>query len=96
MLILQDVLERLREHRDELRRLGAVRLAVFGSVASGQASSSSDLDLLVELDERTFDRYMDLKLFLEDLFAVRIDLVLADRIKPALRERILAESIDAA
>ena len=59
-------------------------------------NSDSDLDLLVELDRHTFDRYMDLKLYLEDLFGVRVDLVPTDRLKPALRDRILAESIDAA
>lgn len=96
MLALAEVLRRLREHRDELQRLGALRLAIFGSVARGDAGPDSDLDLLVQLDRHTFDRYMDLKLYLEDLFGVRVDLVLADRIKPALRDRILAESIDAA
>ena len=86
----------LREHRDDIRALGAKRIGVFGSVARGEERADSDVDALVELDERTFDRYMDLKLYLEDLLGRRVDLVLADRIKPRLRERILSEVIDAA
>lgn len=39
---------------------------------------------------------MDLKLFLEGPLGRRVDLVLSDRIKPALRERILGDVIDAA
>lgn len=93
---LKEVLALLGEHRMELAHLGARRLAVFGSFARGEARPDSDLDLLVDLDERTFDRYMDLKIFLEDLFARPVDLVLEDRIKPRLRDRILSEAVDAA
>jgi len=96
MLTRDDVLGRLSEHRAELRDLGAVRLGLFGSFARNDARSDSDVDLLVELDRRTFDRYMDLKLYLEDLLGRRVDLVLSDRIKPALRASILAGVIDAA
>jgi hypothetical protein len=38
---------------------------------------------------------MDLKFFLEDLFGRKVDLVLADTIKPRLRERILEEAVHA-
>ncbi len=91
-----DILRLLREQRHELARLGALRLGLFGSFARGDGGPESDVDLLVELDQRTFDRYMDLKFYLEDLLGRRVDLVLADRIKPALRDRILSEVIDAA
>ena len=90
------VLEALRDHRPELRELGVVKLGLFGSFARGEAGPESDVDLLVELDRRTFDRYMDAKLYLEDLLGRRVDLVLAHRLKPALRENVLGELIDAA
>jgi predicted nucleotidyltransferase len=91
-----DILRLLREHRAELQQLGARRLGLFGSFAHGEARPDSDVDLLVELDQRTFDRYMDLKLRLEELLGRPVDLVLADRLKPALRDRILSTVIDAA
>jgi len=96
MPTLDEVLLRLREHADELHRLGVLKLGVFGSVARGESRPNSDLDFLVELDQRTFDRYMDLKIYLEDLFGVSVDLVLAHRIKPELKARILGELVDAA
>jgi predicted nucleotidyltransferase len=76
--------------------LGVLRLGVFGSVARGEQRADSDLDLLVELDRKTFDRYMDLKVFLEDILSAHVDLVLHDRLRPELKERILAELVDAA
>jgi len=48
-------------------RFGVRDLAVFGSVARGDASNASDLDVLVDfVGSATFDGYMGLKLFLED------------------------------
>ena len=57
MLTREDVLRILREHREELIARGARRLGLFGSFASGDSRADSDVDLLVELDRRTFDRY---------------------------------------
>jgi hypothetical protein len=96
MVDAKEILDRLRAHRTELAALGARRLGLFGSFARGEAREDSDVDLLVGLDQRTFDRYMDLKFYLEDLLGRRVDLVLSDRIKPALRKAILATVIDAA
>ncbi len=55
------------------------RLDVFGSAATGDFDSSSDIDFLVEFDSevapRRFDNYFDLHRALEQLFARQIDLV---------------------
>jgi hypothetical protein len=51
------------------------------------------LDFLVEFGKNSFDAYMDLKIFLEELFGCKVDLVLADSIKPRLRETILREAV---
>ena len=96
MLTRDDILRLLALHRTELARLGARRLGLFGSFARNQASADSDVDILVDLDRHEFDRYMDLKFFLEDMLGRRVDLVLSDRLKPALREQILRGVIDAA
>ena len=41
---------KLAAHRHELRKMGVVSLAVFGSVARNESTQQSDIDLLVELD----------------------------------------------
>jgi predicted nucleotidyltransferase len=89
------ILEALDANADELHRLGAKSLALFGSLARGEGSHSSDIDLLVELQPKTFDAYMDVKLFLEKVLGRKVDLVLADAVKPRLRSVILAEAVHA-
>ena len=87
------VLQQIEENRDTIRGFGVKRLGLFGSCARGEATQSSDLDFVVELENETFDAYMDLKEFLEELFHCSVDLVLIDAIKPRLRETILGEAI---
>jgi predicted nucleotidyltransferase len=69
------------------------KIILFGSAARGEMGRDSDIDLLVELDEPTFDHYMDLKFFLEELLGRPVDLVLKDAVKPRLRKPIMAEAV---
>jgi predicted nucleotidyltransferase len=89
----EDILSVLDQHRDELRRLGVRRLGLFGSAARGDLTPTSDVDFVVDLEQKTFDCYMDLKSLLEELLGRRVDLVLTDALKPRLRERILSEAL---
>lgn len=88
-----DILAKLTRNRERLARCGVARIGLFGSGARGEARPDSDLDFLVELRPKTFDTYMDTKFLLEDLFGRPVDLVLPNTLKPALRARILAETI---
>lgn len=75
-------------------RFGVKSLALFGSVARNEATRESDLDFMVDFEGAvTFDRYMDLKIFLEDLFGKKIDLAIEESIKPQLRQKIVEEAI---
>ena len=81
-----EALATLRAHGEDLKRFGIKSLALFGSVARDEAEPESDLDLLLEFDgPATFDRYMGLKFYLEDLFGARVDLVM----RKALTARLL-------
>ena len=89
-----DVLHILRKHKTELEQFGVVSLAVFGSVARDEAGPESDIDILVEfVDVATFDRYMGLKIYLEDLLGVPIDLATRRALKPRVRPAIEREAI---
>ena len=90
-----EILKMISEHRDEINRFGVRRLGLFGSAVRGEATQESNLDFLVEFETKSFDAYMDLKFFLEDLFSCQVDLVIADAIKPRLRESILKEAVHA-
>ena len=66
-------------------------LGLFGSYVKGAAHENSDIDLLVEFKKLSFDNYMGLRIFLEDLFEKKIDLVISNSVKPRLRQRIEKE-----
>jgi predicted nucleotidyltransferase len=89
-----DVLHILHTHKAGLEQFGVASLAVFGSVARDEAGPESDVDILVEFtDVATFDRYMGLKIYLEDLLGVPIDLATTRALKPRIRLVIEREAI---
>lgn len=76
---------------------GARELRVFGSVARGGAQPDSDLDLLVDFPASpSLEQFMDLKLALEDLLNVRVDLVTRNGLRAELRERVEREAVSLA
>ncbi len=82
---------------DAIHSFGVRSLDLFGSVARDEATETSDLDFLVEFEGTvTFDRYMDLKFFLEDLFERPVDLVTQRSLKPQIRQTVLEEAINVA
>src|ERR1019366_4930811 len=93
---LDNVLDTLRTHENELRRLGVSHAAVFGSVARGEARGDSDIDVLVELDQ---DRplgifeYARLKLYINELLNGAADVVNRRTLKPLLRDSILRGAV---
>jgi predicted nucleotidyltransferase len=92
MLSREEILKKLREHREDLRSLFSVsQIGLFGSYVHDAAGEGSDIDFLVKFEDPTFDHYMDLKFFLEKIFQQPVDLVLADSVKPRLRPLIAQE-----
>jgi hypothetical protein len=91
----EEILRSLEQNAETIRGYGVRRLGLFGSWARGSGGESSDLDFVVEFEAKSFDAYMDLKAFLEGLFGRRVDLVLAEAIKPRLRAAILNEAVHA-
>ncbi len=87
-------IEILKENEYIIRqKYGVKKIGVFGSFARGEGKEDSDIDVLVEFESgrKTFDNYMELKFFLEDLYKRRIDLVTVEALRPQLKEDILRE-----
>lgn len=89
---------RLRRHRRALieiaARRGARNVRVFGSVARGEDTNTSDIDLLVDLDDGVgVVSLAGLNRELTELFGVDVDVVPAATLKPAIRRDVLAEAI---
>lgn len=92
----QETLEVLSAHKAEMvHRFGVARLALFGSTARDEAGPDSDVDLLVAFAGKvTFDGYMDLHAFLQNLLGVKVDLATDAMIKPRMRSRMERERVE--
>lgn len=89
-----NVIEILKNHEEMIKqKFGVKRIGIFGSFARGEAKVGSDIDVLVDFNEgaKTFDHFMELKFFLEDLFGRKVDLVTVAALRPQLKEGILRE-----
>jgi len=87
----QQILKVIENNAGKLRRFGVKRIGLFGSYLYGTAKETSDIDLIVEFSNKTFDNYMETKLLLEDLFNCQVDLIPVESLKPALKINILEE-----
>jgi predicted nucleotidyltransferase len=88
------VLEILKQRQAELaEQFGVKSLSLFGSVARDEATSLSDVDLLVEFNRPVgYFGLFALHDYLEKLLGCSVDLGTPDSLKPYIRERILGIS----
>ncbi len=93
-LTKQDILEAIESNRSKLRSLGVRNLALFGSFVRECQTPESDIDLLVEFDaaEKTYDNFVGLADFLEELLQRPVELVTTESLSPYIGPRILDEA----
>jgi predicted nucleotidyltransferase len=90
---VDEIVRAIRGIMPELQRLGVADLRVFGSHVRGDAGPESDIDVLVQLDPADFDRYCKVLDLLEAVLGRKVDLVMVEALKPAMRDRVLNEAI---
>jgi hypothetical protein len=93
---LEQLIRVLRSHLPQLREsYGVQGLEVFGSYVRREEGKKSDLDLLVEFDDRPLSliQFIELEHYLGDLLGVKVDLVEKGVLKPAIGRRILEEVV---
>lgn len=88
----REILGLLRSDGETLRRYGVRRIGLFGSHARGQQRATSDVDLVVDFDEPSFDNFMRLADHLEQLLGKKVD-VLTPHGLEGIRVKEVADSI---
>jgi predicted nucleotidyltransferase len=90
----EEVFTLLRQNGAQLRRYGVERISVFGSFARGKPSGESDVDLLVEFQpgQKSFDNFLNLAEFLEELLGRKVDLMTPESLNPHFGHHILSEA----
>lgn len=90
----KQLLSLLDGHQVELQKFGVRRCGIFGSFVRDSAiHDRSDVDILVEFHpkKKTFDNFIHLSFFLEDLFGRTVDLITIESLSPYIGPRILEE-----
>jgi|SRR6185312_9153852 len=83
------VLAILRAHEAPLRRRGVTRAALFGSVARGESTAGSDIDIMIEIDPTAridLYGYVGITQYIEALFSARVDVAEREQLIDRVRE----------
>ncbi len=88
-----DILRILQENREHLFELGVKNIGLFGSYVRGEQHFGSDIDLLVEFQSgrKSFDAFMELAFWLEEVLQRKVELVTTESLSPYIGPHILKE-----
>ncbi|MCY7407530.1 MAG: nucleotidyltransferase family protein [Alkalinema sp. CAN_BIN05] len=88
-----EIFQCLQDQQQVLRDYGVSHCGLFGSFRTGLATERSDVDMLVifQPEMKTFNNFMDLCFFLEDLLGRKVDVVTPESLSPFFGQRILDE-----
>jgi len=92
MMFTKDkIIKEIENQSEKIDQFGVKEIGLFGSYLEEEPKQESDIDILVRSkeDEKSFDDYMGLKSFLEDLFEKEVDLVIKNTLKDHLKDEIL-------
>lgn len=100
MLTRDEIIKKLKENNDIIKRHGVKRIGLFGSYARGEQKIKSDIDLLVEFDLNEFGQnfkglfhsFIDLSSYLETLLGKKVDILTPDSIE-TIRIKEVSENI---
>ncbi|MHC4871744.1 MAG: nucleotidyltransferase family protein [Planctomycetota bacterium] len=93
MVSAVEIKDKLKDLKGELKsRYNVKELGLFGSFVRGEASESSDCDLLVEFSPAIgMFKFIELEEFLTSVLGVKVDLVSKKALKPRIGAHILKE-----
>lgn len=90
-LTKENIISILNENRKTLEKYKVKKIGLFGSYLRNEQRRNSDIDLLVEFEKSTFDNYMDLSFYLEDLFDEKVQLITLNALSPYMKPFIEKE-----
>jgi predicted nucleotidyltransferase len=93
MLTLEEILKKLEENREEIKRFGVKRIGLFGSYVRGEQRDDSDVDIVVEFEEgkATLENFLNLAEHLEKLLGKKVDLITKEGIRSIRIQHIRKE-----
>ena len=91
----EEVIVQLRRHEADLKRLGVEHLYLFGSIARGDATADSDIDLFFDYEKGKLGLFelMDVKAFASSILGRTTDIMTRDSLHKTLRQSIEATAL---
>jgi len=93
---MEEIVEYLKKNKRFLYdRFGVIRMGIFGSFVRGEQASSSDIDMIVDIEKarKNIHNFLQLKRFLEKELEKKIDLGFESSLKPIVRNKIREQII---
>jgi uncharacterized protein len=89
----RDLLLRIQAHESELKLFGVRKIGLFGSFVRDEAGNHSDVDFLIDFlpEKKTFDNFMKLADFLENLTGRTVEIVTPQSLNKFTGKYILQE-----
>ena len=94
MISKNEILNTISTHKPQLTSFGVNKIGLFGSYARDEQQQYSDIDILVDIEpeKETFDNFMDIYNYLEDLFAEeKVEIFTTNGLSPYIGRHILKE-----
>jgi predicted nucleotidyltransferase len=88
-----EVLDVLEKNEAKINAFGVRQFSLFGSFLYDQATTESDVDLLVEFepDKKTFTNFSNLVFFLEEILGRHVEVVTKESLSPYIGPHILRD-----
>ena len=90
-LTYKEIIKVLKEHNNVLRKYKVKKIGLFGSYVRRDQKKESDIDFLVEFEKHSFDNFMDLVFYLEDLFGKKVELITNGSLSPYIQPYVEKE-----
>jgi uncharacterized protein len=87
----EEIITLLEKNHQKLRQFGVNICGLFVSYVKKENHSHTDIDILVsfEPEKKTFDNFMGLAFFLEEIFGRKVDLITLESLNPYISQEIL-------
>lgn len=94
MITRKSIEKQRRAIMEIARRYGASDIRIFGSIARGDATEFSDMDLIVRFDPgRSLFDHGGLIMDLRDLLGVKVDVISEGGMRPRFRQHVMKEAV---
>lgn len=89
----QEILNLIYESKVTISSFGVKSIGIFGSFVRNSATETSDVDLLIDFkpNKKSFDNFMDLAFYLEDLFGRKVEIITPQALSKYIGPHILKE-----